>query len=92
MTDKDKTRQKLVDSMRKTKASANDQASANRQDEKLSGQSKRNTTTIQSEKPNTKPKPKITTTVSSDAKSKPKASVRSANQDPYQSGRRVWPD
>ena len=92
MTDKDKTRQKLVDSMRKTKASANDQASANKQDEKLSGQSKRNTTTIQSDKSNTKPKPKTTAIVSSDARSKPKASAHPANQDPYQSGRRVWPD
>jgi hypothetical protein len=92
MTDKDKTRQKLVDSMRKTKMSANDQAKANGQKEKLSTDSEQSTPNLQSDKPKTKPKSKTTRTVVSDAKSTPKASARSANQDPYQSGRRMWPD
>lgn len=92
MTDKEKTRQQLIDSMRKTKASVNDQVKTNAQKEVQNGEGKQNARNIQSERPKTKPKPKTTSTVSSNVKSKPKVSIDSSNQDPYQSGRRVWPD
>jgi hypothetical protein len=75
MTANDKTGQKLVDSMRKSKAAAADKAGAT---QTASQQSQKKKSPAQTRK-------KTATQ---------RGSVRSANQggDPYQSGRRIWPD
>jgi hypothetical protein len=77
MTSKDKTRQKLVGSMRKTKAVAGigpDTANTESVDEDL--------------KPTVKAKPVSATNAERGVPAKTKARV----VDAYQSGRRVWPD
>ena len=77
MTTTDKTRQKLMDSMRKTKASSTSAAPA----KKKRVTRKRVATTRES-------------TSSTPAKQARHASEDSpqASTDPYQRGRRVWPD
>lgn len=80
MTSKDKTRNKLVASLRKTRETVDDDSSA----AKPAG-------TATTEKPAASSK-----AAAPDAAPKPARTIRSssslANQDPFQSGRRVWPD
>lgn len=75
MTTSDKTRQKLVDSMRKTKAASGSE----------SGDSSKPAASVgpraKSRKTGTKGKTKTSPTPS-----------RQGSADPYQAGRRVWPD
>jgi hypothetical protein len=75
MTANDKTGQKLVDSMRKTKAAAADRAGAAKFGAAASPQ--------KSVRPQAKKK--------AAARRSPNAS-RKRGGDPYQSGRRIWPD
>jgi hypothetical protein len=95
MIDKDKTRQKLVDSMRKTKAAASDQTKDNEQSkEQTDGNSETKVVNpiTQSSKSKSVAKSKAARTSPGGAKREPRASKVPTGQDPYQSGRRVWPD
>lgn len=81
MTSKDKTRNKLVASLRKTRETVEDDSTA----AKPAG-------TAASEKPSAASRKSS----ESDSAPTPARTIRSssslANQDPFQSGRRVWPD
>ena len=73
MTSTDTTRQKLMNSMRKTKAAASDKAS---------GTSK----AVSVERP------KVGAKETASKARMPRPEARQASADPYQGGRRVWPD
>ncbi len=80
MSDNDKTRQKLVDSMRRTKVSATKKAAP-----KASVETKK--------APATKPTPAAKKAPVKKAPAKAAAKVTSkVAVDPYQSVRRIWPD
>lgn len=80
MSDNDKTRQKLVDSMRRTKVSATKKAAP-----KASVESKKATAS--------KPAPAAKKAPVKKAQPKAAAKVPSTVAvDSYQSGRRIWPD
>jgi hypothetical protein len=83
MNSKDKTRQKLVDSIRKTKSDSREKSSAatTRQAKTSKAVPKRKTTT----RVRKAPEKKVTTA------SAPIKPAQKQN-DQYQSGRRVWPD
>lgn len=75
MTTTDKTRQKLVDSMRKTKAGAGSESADSSKPASSAG---------------SRAKPRKTGSKSKSKTSTPPA--RPDGGDPYQVGRRVWPD
>jgi hypothetical protein len=79
MTSKDKTREKLVDSMRKTKAAARSQS------DKKAGKSATDADQPQSGA-------KKTAGQSKSATARSKSKTLQPVGDPYQSGRRIWPD
>lgn len=79
MTAKDKTRQKLVDSMRKTKGTASDKPTP-------SAKQTSATNTDSQSKPSRQPSPPA-----KQAQRIP-ASNQQHGTDPYQSGGRIWPD
>lgn len=81
MSDKDKTGDKLVASIRKTRAGATKKAAAR----KTSG-------TAADSTPRKQAAPKPAATKSRPAAKTAKASVPSGTADPFQYGRRVWPD
>ena len=80
MSDNEKTRQKLVDTMRRTKVSATKKAAPK--------------TKVEAKKePATKPAPAAKKAPVKKAQPKAAAKVTSpVAVDPYQSGRRIWPD
>ena len=80
MSSTDKTRQKLMDSMRKTKA-----GSASKSDTPTTKSDTKTSSNAGQTKPAAKP---------AAARRKPAArqQVRKGGGDPYQVGRRVWPD
>lgn len=80
MSTTDKTEEKLLNSMRRTKAAAVDKSA---KPESTVARASQNTTA----KPAQRARRKSTTA------SKPGAGAASSGQaDPYQSGRRIWPD
>ena len=81
MSSTDKTRQKLMDSMRKTKAGSTSKSGTPKSDTKASSSAAQSKPAA---KPAAKPAP---------AKRKPaRQPVKKGGGDPYQVGRRVWPD
>lgn len=74
MSKKEKTRQKLVDSMRKTKVSAQEKSSSDAVTTIAKDKTASETKTVVR-------KPAVSTT-----------SQQTKHTDPYQSGRRIWPD
>lgn len=81
MTSKDKTRNKLVASLRKTRETVDDDSTAAKPAGTAASEKP---SAAGSKAPETKPAPKSARTITS--------SASLANQDPFQSGRRVWPD
>jgi hypothetical protein len=102
MTSKDKTREKLVGSMRKTKTVTGSGSDGERT-ETGADAAVSEATEIKAETPSeTTAKPAPKTSMKTTAKAKPKAErdghvdstsqPARAGEDSYQSGRRVWPD
>ena len=82
MSSNDKTRQKLVDTMRRTKVSATKKAAPKA---KVAAEAK--------QEPTKKPAPAAKRAPAKKAPQKATAKVASpATADPYQSGHRIWPD
>lgn len=82
MTSKDKTREKLMGSMRKTKAEAGINTTDTISLDAASLEAKPASQTTNAAKPSVKKANRVTAT----------AQKRTLSADSYQSGRRVWPD
>ncbi len=83
MSDKEKSREKLVDSIRKSRAvdqETGQEAGASR--------SSRSTGSADKELARTKKRSRTSASFGS----KETTSLRAIEQDPYQSGKRIWPD
>ena len=97
MSDSDKTRQKLLDSIRKTKAGTPDEAASPPSEAKDAPKSRAPAASAaggRRAKPRAKPKaatPKATTAGAEARTTANKPSADGAG-DPYRSARRVWPD